>query len=440
MATSRTGDWSALFDTAPSSFLGLSIPGASGWKIIVEVAFVSSYHTTLSGGSYPVPAWSDITADVISITGSAGDAADDTAPIVGSSTFIVNADGWNTAGIDPFDFTANINDRFGTQCFIRWGLYDTNGGGLGYLPQFAGVIDTVIEDWRPDQPVRTFELICFDLWYLVAGCKRLVDFGTLPADIEYAVGAVLTDMQYMHSADWTMAGPDHDVLIAGATNYNALALLNIIARTGDGRWFASPNGTLYLRGRPEFVNRRSTWYVMDGYSVGAGPSLPSRSSVVLPVAMRWVNTVDRFSTTHTTTSPFAVGTAVAGPTSPVAPSRKFFSREDCPGSTNVTFNDDYTEMATLNARAAERAGETTYCEFAEFDTQTAGRNGQPTLPNFLKFLAQCGPQVSYTLQRRLSASGYVAPLVRVDQVEQAVQMSPSAFRWTARHSYRNLPA
>jgi hypothetical protein len=430
MATTRTGTWGSLFSTAPSSSDGYEIPGAPGWRIIVQVAKVTTTHTTLTLGTYPVPTWVDITGSVFEIEDTAGDPADDTRTPV-RQVVIRALDGFTTSSGDPFDFTVSINDRFGTQCYLRWSLYDTNTHG--WLPLFGGVIDEVIEEWFADQPARVLELVCYDLMYLVAGHRTPVDFGTLPATVESAVPALLDDMEFMFDGAWS--GCNYTTAIQSAANQNALTLFDQIAATCDAFWMVNRGGALRLFDRDLYTDLRSTYYVVDEYT---GGGLPSRSATFCPTRMRWINSVDRFTKSTLFDSPNVVGTPAGVATTPVTASRKFTQRRDCPGSDVTTLNTTYADLATQASNAAERYDQTAYLDWADFDTHTAGRGGQPDLADWLYFLQRTNaPAIaSYTVMRTRTPTLTHTP--RVDGSRSLLTIEHGRFRWQARHYYRRM--
>lgn len=422
MVLTRTGRWSSLFDTAPSSGAGTLIPGTTAWRLIVQVAPVTSTNTTLTGGVYPVPTWTDITQHVISIEGAAGDPSDWLNKPAGQCTILHKQPADDT--IDPFNFTASLEDRAGTQSYVRWGYY--NVGGLGWLPQFSGIVDTALETWRPDLPYRPVQLVCFDLWYLIAGHRTPSDFGTLSTSVEGAVPALLTDANYSFSADWSGGG--HPYGAKADANQNTQDLMRRLAASGYSYWSAGPNGTLYLRYAYNYVNLRSTYWVLDKYT---GASLPTRSATVLPIAIDWVNSIDRYSRSTSFSAPYTVGTATGGGTSSI----KFWSRNDGPSNTVVTTNTDFGGMTTSATAAATRLQTTLRCDSATFDTETAGVNGQPDLSGMLAFLARTNTLgASYTIQRRAFGST-VTITPRVDGCQHLLTIEHGKFRQVARHEY-----
>lgn len=430
MALSRSGIWTSLFSTAPSSAAGQPIPGASGWRIIVQAAKVTTTHTTLTLGTYPQPTWVDITAHCFEIDDESGDPGDDTRTPVRQCVIRC------TSGIaaltgDPFNFSDSINDRFGTQCFVRWGFYDTVTHG--WLPMFAGVIDTVIEDWRPQQPLRVFELVCFDLMYLIAGHRSPVDFGTGATTVETAAATLLDDIDYLFNADWSLGG--YTSGIQGPSNQSALTLFDRIAATCDSIWYCNRGGTLALILRNTYVDLRATYWLVDEYT-GAG--LPTRSSTYLPTGMRWINSVDRFTKSTLFASVNVVGTPVGVASSPVVASRKFTQRRDCPGTDVATLNTTYGELGSRADTAAERYDETSYLDHADFDTATAGRAGQPALGSFIHFLQRSShpAQASYTVMRTRTPTLTHTPLVA--GTSSLITIEHQQFRWQARHKYRRM--
>lgn len=418
MANPEYGKWSTMADAAPASGHGVLFDGQWTWRVVVEVAKITS--TNLSGATQPV--WVDITERVIDLAWSRGDAALESRLPIGSMT--VRCESIADLVGEPMTTSVAPVDRFGTQSLIRWGLYD----GTTWAPQFTGFIDTITEDWTPDQPMRVFEMQCFDTLYYLAGYRNNATYGTLGTTFEGAMMGLLGTAGSGCSFPFTRShlGVADTNTIGGEPGQAPLQLLHRIADSVGGSAFALGSGRLVVYPwaiRTGLVGGGSTpaWWIVDGYAyVAAGSTydFPPWSQTILPTAMRWTNSVDRMLY-----QPAMQSTKYGGVYGPLTVlSAKFRNRNDRPGwpkydllYSNVAGTDVLPDLDAAQARSDDP----TRPEFATFDTLTHGRGSQKDLDTLLEFLGVYSELYrSYQVQRRtLGTAGWFDQLVVVGAVD-----------------------
>jgi hypothetical protein len=435
VANPEYGKWSTMADAPPSGSHGVLFGRQSTWKVVIEVAKITAANL---GGS-PQPAWVDITSRVIDLSWQRGDAALESRLPIGSMT--VRCKAISDLVGEPMVTSVSANDRFGTQSLIRWSLFD----GTNWLPQFTGYIDTITEDWAPDQAVRVFEMECFDTLYYLAGYRRNATYGTLGTTFEGALMGLLGTAGSGCSFPFTRSylGVPGTNTIGGEPGQAPLQLLHRIADSVGGSAFALGTGQLVVypwdirTGLPGYL---PAWWVVDGYAwVAAGSTyaFPAWAQTIVPTAMRWVNSVDRMVHQPTMFSTKYGGTYGSLTTL----SAKFRNRFDRPGWPKLDLlysNAGGTDVLPDLDAALTRNDDPTRPEFVTFDTQTAGRGTQKDTATLLGFLGAYSELYrSYQLQRRtLGLAGWFDQIVTVGAVDGYLSCDRNEHRLVITHYLR----
>lgn len=433
--------------TAPAPLSGFSIGRGSQWTFVCQVAAVTSAHAPGTA----TPEWFEITEGVIDVEWSRGDAALESRLPVGSASIRVRRSFLQPDSSlgDPMSVRVATNDRFGAGCLVRFGYQHPT---LGWRCQFTGFIDTVTQEWSADQR-RTdpdgntggvLELECYDTFYYLAGYRLASTYGQVSnTTLTTAIDALLSACDWPF--DYNYWGTVNDSGIEAEMPQDPLQLLHRVADSGSASAFSDRDGYCRVAGwayRSGGLSQNvAKWYAVDeNIAVPAPVSSPARSSaqLVLPTAIRWVNSMDRLLWRAAVSNPNVAGVTNGVAISPPL-SARYQQRRDRPGwPKNDLLYLTHPPSSINSDAAAERSREVTRPDAITFDSQTAGRSPQATSDDLMDFMTDYSElHRSYQVQRRSSSwYGWFDQFCTVGSIQGRISIEGGQHRFVVTHGLR----